>query len=188
MSNNPTYEKFVETSKKPMSDTEINKYLPNTKIITYDQLSEMNSILDVLPKKKDAVILMYQSEKNNGHWCSLERLNRKITFFDPYGYRPDKELSWTPANLRKSLGQDVPHLSILLNKAVDDGLEVVFNDYAFQDRDKLEFATCGRWNIAWILYFMRRRKPTLEGFYKLILKLCKSYELVPDLVVSALIP
>jgi hypothetical protein len=188
MSDNPTPEKFLQTSKEPMSDSQVHHYLPNTRIITYEELANYDSILDVLPKKKDQIILMFQRVKNDGHWCSLNREENKIIFFDPYGYRPDRQLLWTKQTLRRSLGQDVPHLSILLNKAVDDGLRVVFNEYPFQDRDKLEYATCGRWCCAQCLYFQRRKHPTIKGFYQLIMKLCKVYKLVPDIIVSALIP
>jgi hypothetical protein len=188
MGDNPTPEKFLQTSKEPMSDSQVHKYLPDTRIITYEQLADYDNIIDLLPKKNDQIILMFQRVKNDGHWTTLLKENNTIIFFDPYGYRPDKQLHWTSENLRRSLGQDVPHLSILLNNAVDDGFKVVFNNYPFQDRDKLEYATCGRWCISVVLFFQRRKKPTLKKFHTLIMKLCQFYELVPDIIVSALIP
>jgi hypothetical protein len=177
-----------DISQTPFSDKDMKRYHPKTNIITYEDLSKANSIEDILPKKKDAVILLFEREPNIGHWVALLREDKTIIYFDPYGYRPDKFLQYTPQNLRKLLSQDTPHLTVLLNKAVDDGAKVIFNEFSFQNRSKNGLATCGRWVVRLIEYFQRKRKPTLEGFYKTIKKLSKSHGLTFDLTISKLTP
>ncbi len=161
--------------------------MPGIRIVTYEDLAKIDRITDLLKRKKDALILLFESEPNVGHWIAIMRENNKIIFFDPYGYRPDRFLVYTPQNLRKQLNQDTPHLTVLLNQAVDDGFKVVFNEYEFQNRRNLAYATCGRWIVSVIQYFQARKKPTLKGFHKLVMRLCKLYDLVPDLMISKII-
>lgn len=186
--NNQEVKTVSDLSKVPMSDIDIKKYLPNTRIITYADLAKAESIIDILPKKKDAVVLLFERKPDLGHWIALIREDKLILFFDPYGYRVDKFLQFTPENLRKELNQDIPHLTLLLNKAVDEGAKVIFNGFEFQNRAKMSTATCGRWVISIINYFASRKMPTLEKFKDLILKLSKSHGLALDLLISKLIP
>ena len=147
-------------------------------------MADYNSITDLLPKKIDYVIILFQQVLNTGHWCTLIRTNNKITFFDSYGLRPDKELLWTKMYLRHRLGQDVPHLSILLNDALDDKFKVVFNEIKFQDD---ESSTCGRYCIAIVLFYLHNKNPTITKFYKVIMNQAKKHQLTFDLTICRLI-
>ena len=177
-----------DISKIPLTDSDIRKYIPDIKIVNYDDLSKVNSIVQLLPNKKDAFILIYESQPNVGHWVCVIREDKKIVFFDPYGYRPDKFLSFTPKNMRKVLNQEIPHLTLLLNEALDLGFKVFFNEFEFQNRNKPSTATCGRHVVGVIKYFASRRKPTLDKYHKLIMKLSKTHQLTPDLLISKLVP
>ena len=179
--------KVNETARTPMSDKDIHKYFPDARIITYNDLHDVESLQKLLPKKVDYVILLAETEHNNGHWVVLLKSNDRYTYFDPFGYRPDKFISWTPENLKKELGQDIPVLTILLNKGVHDGLNIYFNDYEFQDRDK-NLSTCGRWVVAVIDFWLSTKSPTIRKFHKRITELSKKYDLKLDLLVSLLFP
>ena len=186
---NETGDKIITRSQKPMSDNDIKKCLgSDAKILEYSELSKFTSIQELLPKKRDFVVLLVGVESSeDGHWEALIRVKKRILFFDAYGYRVDKQLKWAPESVRSEMNQDIPHLTLLLNKAVDDGFKVTFNEYPFQDRDDLRYATCGRWCAMVILYYMETPKPTLKKFHKLVMSHCKKYELVPDLLVSKVI-
>ena len=45
-----------------MEDKDIRHYLPNAKIITYDELSNLQNISELLPKHKSYVIILYPSD------------------------------------------------------------------------------------------------------------------------------
>lgn len=139
-----SYPKNDDPLKVPLSDGDIKRFLPNVKIIKYNELDKYNSIQELLPNKYDYVVLLTELKHNVGHWLALLRDDKTIIFFDSYGYRPDKHLLWAPKQLRKSLGQDEPHLSYLLNHALDSGFKVVFDGTAYQNRNDKSIMTCGR--------------------------------------------
>ena len=182
------YDKINKTVIQPMTDTDIRNYLPDAKIIKYEELSEFDSIKELLPQEKDYVIILFETSKNIGQFICVIRNNKQIIFFDPYGNRPDKFLFWCTKYTRKKLNQDVPHLSLLLNQAIDEKFKVYFNQIKFQNEDQISYATCGRWCVAVIKYFMTNQKPTIKGFYKIIFKKANLFELNFDLTISALIP
>jgi hypothetical protein len=173
----------------PLGDGDIRSRLfdKHIKILVYEDLSEYSSISQLLPRLKDAVIVLYQRKENFGHWVALVRDDTNIVFFDPYGYRPDKQLLWTPKYLRRQLNQKTPHLSHLLNKAVDDGFNVTFNETKYQI-DGSSINTCGRHCVSFVNYWMKTNKPSLEGYYDLMKAYKKDHELSNfDLVVTKLI-
>ena len=171
-----------------MSDVDIHKYLPNIRIVKYSDLVDYNSISDLLPKQRDAVILLTEQVEGYGHWTAIIRYKNKIIYYDSIGFRVDKATSWCKTKqLRKELGEDVPHLSLLLNKALDEGFKVVFNEFEFQNK-KANLSTCGRWCCAVISYFMQSKTPSLKGFYNVIMNLSKQWELDKELVVCKIFP
>lgn len=182
-------EKLEEISRKPLSDVEVKTLLGEScRIVEYQHLDEYSSIEKLLPKKKDYIVLFVGVQNNqDGHYEALIRHNKTIIFFDSYGYRPDKCLDWRPEYMQKKMGQELPYLSFLLNQAVDNGFDVVFNSYPYQNEKDPRISTCGRWCVAVITYFMNSRRPTLIGFNKKIKKLQKKYELSNDLLISRLV-
>jgi hypothetical protein len=187
--NNDTLQDVVERSKRPMSDAEITKCLgSDAKVIEYGKLADYESIQQLLPKKRDyVVILVGVKDKADGHWQAVIRNGKKIIFFCSYGERPDKALLWSKTTVREDMNQDIPHLSLLLNKAVDAGFKVTFNDFPFQSPVENKYATCGRWLCLVISYYMHTKRPSLKEFHRIIMQMSEKYELVPDLLVSKLV-
>ena len=82
-----------------MDDTDIRYYLPDSKILTYSELSNVKKIEDLLPRHKSYFILLYpvQSEQS-GHWVCLTRFSKMIEYVDSYGEKPDVPLTWDKYN------------------------------------------------------------------------------------------
>ena len=66
-----------------MVDTDTRFYLPDAKILTYSELSNIKKIEDLLPRHKSYFILLYpvQSE-SSGHWVCLTRFSKMIEYYD----------------------------------------------------------------------------------------------------------
>ena len=126
-----------------MGDDDIRYYLPNAKIMTYNELSEIENITDLLPKHKSYVILLYPvTSETDGHWVCLTRYRRNIEYFDSYGKKPDEPLSW---GKYKSTPR---YLSKLLDKT---NLRVVYNEIDFQSKRDYTITTCGAFAVFRIL-------------------------------------
>lgn len=127
----------------PMDDKGIRHYLPNARIMTYNELSEIENITDILPKHKSYVILLYPvTSETDGHWVCLTRYRRNIEYFDSYGKKPDEPLSW---GKYKSTPR---YLSKLLDKT---NLRVVYNSTDFQSKRDYTITTCGAFAVFRIL-------------------------------------
>ena len=127
----------------PMDDKDIRHYLPNARIMTYNELSEIENITDILPKHKSYVILLYPvTSETDGHWVCLTRYRRTIEYVDSYGKKPDEPLSW---GKYKSTPR---YLSKLLDKT---NLRVVYNEIDFQSKRDYTITTCGAFAVFRIL-------------------------------------
>jgi hypothetical protein len=169
-----------------MGDDEIRKYLPRVPILKYIDLQKYDRITDLLREPRSCAVILVELSTNVGHWIALIRNGNNIYFFDPYGYRPDKQLLWVPKYMRAALGQNVPFISYLLNRALSDGFKVSFNEIDYQSKSE-NIATCGRWVVSRCLFALHERDPTPEQYYKLIKKFMKDYGLSPDLVICKLV-
>ena len=126
-----------------MDDTDIKHYLPNAKIFTYIELSDIINIEEILPKHKSFIILLYPvKSETDGHWVCLTRYDKTVEYFDSYGQKPDEHLKWGKF-------KDIPHyLSNLLNKTK---LMVTYNNIDFQNKRDYNIATCGPYAVFRIL-------------------------------------
>ena len=171
----------------PLSDEEIKKLVPYAPIVIYEDLENYNTIEELLPNKRSAIVLFVKTfAENSGHWVALLRNDKNIYYFDSYGLRPDKALSFSPKELRRGFGQKIPLLSHLLNQALDDGYEVSFNEVKYQDKNPAVM-TCGRWIVSRISFNKHEVNNTPENYKKLIETKMKNYELTPDLVICKLV-
>lgn len=183
---------LLETANTPLSDEQIKQILGSKcRILKYSELGEYSSIEELLPNPKDYVIILSQQAEGMGHWVAITRANyggiSNFCQFDSFGYRVDKSLEWCPENLRNELGQDIPYLSYLFNKGLENKkFRMTFNSYPFQNRVN-DYSTCGRWDVAWIQFVLKNKKPNIKGFYDYIKNLCKKFELTPDMLISKLI-
>lgn len=147
------------------------------RIIKYDDLQHFNSIDEVLGKY-GAVIILYETSQNFGHWVCLFRIGeRKLEFFDPYGLKLDEELKVAPEfNMREHHGELVAHLTALVELCED--CVVVSNTTQLQ-KVLRHTNTCGRW----VGMRLRFRDVSLSNFITLMTK-NKHYD--GDFWVSAL--
>ena len=126
-----------------MDDSDIRFYLPDAKILTYNELTNIKKIEDLLPRHKSYFILLYpvQSE-SSGHWVCLTRYDKTVEYFDSYGLKPDVPLTWGKYN-------DVHRrLSELLNNTK---LRVDYNNIDFQNNKDFTISTCGSYVVFRIL-------------------------------------
>ena len=169
-----------------LTNTDLNKFLPDVKIYTYEELADTQNLKELLPDRRCAIIILAEQMPNIGHWVCIVKVERSYIFFDSYGQRPDKTINWTDKQLRKCLNQDYPHISFLLNTCLNDGFKVVYSGFAYQNKNNFKIATCGRWVIVFITYMLKTPKATLNSFYDMIKKNCNAYQLNPDHLVTFL--
>ena len=184
------YQKLLDNMNYSLSDSDLKQLLGNdAKIMKYSQLSDVNSIEELLPNSAfDYVILLTETAEDSGHWHCLVRCNKNIFHFDSYGNRPDKNLLYCPKQLRRELEQKYPLLSYLLNKAEDDGYHVMFSTYQYQKKNG-SVMTCGRHIVVFINYMKHspQDKQNFEDYNKYILDGCKKYGYKdPDMLVTYL--
>lgn len=154
-------EEVIEIAKKKsLSGGELLK-LVNRKanLMTYPQLTKYDDIDKAMGKYK-ALILLYETKQNYGHWtCVFKRNNNTIEHFDSYGMKPDDELAFIPEYFRIVSNQELPHLTALLYKS---GYNVEYNDKKLQIQKK-DVNTCGRWVAMRIIF----RNMNIDDFIEL---------------------
>jgi hypothetical protein len=131
-----------------LGDDDLAKIVPNTHIFTYPYLKSVKDIDEVFDDQGRALMLYLTEDKQTGHWVALIRKPDHIEFFDPYGERPDHELTWIGKGKRAELDEDKPLLSRLLR---EKGLPVIYNKHHFQE-DNGDIATCGRHSATRLLF------------------------------------
>ena len=163
---------------KALSGNEMMRIVKNkAKLLTYPQLKQYKT-LDDLMKPYGAVILLYLTHPNYGHWVGIIQHPDRIEMFDSYGIVPDDELKFASMKFREDNDMISPYL---LNLFAKSGLPVEYNS------DKLQkFAqgvnTCGRWVALRILL----RNMDLKEFVKFVKKMRKE-GIPPDELVVKLI-
>jgi len=87
------------------------------RVIAYEELEKCQSI-DACFQGKEGIIMLYQKTNNNGHWCLLFKENANtLNFFDPYAFQMDEELKFSDYNLQLHNGEQVGHLTALIEKS-----------------------------------------------------------------------
>jgi hypothetical protein len=168
--------------KKPMNDFDIHHYLPDTKIYKYSDLESVESIENLLPKSKDAFVLLIESTPDSGHWVGVLRYNNTIEYFDSYGKPPSEPLEWLSPNQNKKLNQDYPYLNHLFNMTP---LKVVYNDKNYQKHSQ-KVNTCGAHVVFRILQLLENNL-NLSKYNKLMKRAKQESKLSYDQIVSAFI-
>lgn len=107
------------------------------KVVSYHELANYDSIEDLL-KDFGAIILLYETRENFGHYTALFfDKNNTLEFFDSYGFAPDQELNYAKYN-------NIPYLTNLLNKYSKN---VIYNHKGLQKFAR-DVNTCGRWTAS----------------------------------------
>lgn len=110
-------------------------------VISYEDLHNLETLDSVL-LPYDAVVILYQTSEDFGHWVTLLRRGNTLEFYDSYGLKPDEELDLSNAfHKRVHEGKVVPHLSHLMKQ---DGYRVVYNKERLQ-KNLADVNSCGRY-------------------------------------------
>jgi hypothetical protein len=163
----------------PLSDSEINEFIPGLPIITYSDLDKYHSIHELLTPFKPSCMLLYETEPNSGHWTCLMKYGNTVEYFDSYGRHPDEPLEWGQDNER--LGQGHKHLTELLQRAKSN---VVWNKTPFQ-KDKAGINDCGRHCI--LRLKMLKKGLNLPDYTKFLKECREEWNCDYDTAVSGLI-
>jgi hypothetical protein len=116
---------------KSLSDSDIRSLgIPN--VILYEDLKNMDprTLLSKLP-----LVVLYQNDKDIGHWVMLHRTPEGFEFFDSLGYMPDKEFEF--------LKMKQPHYIAKMLYDLSQVEKINYNPHVLQV-DKPGVATCGR--------------------------------------------
>jgi hypothetical protein len=169
--------KLIKVMEKiPLEDYDLKKILGSgIKIITYKELAPIMDITELLPNSNSEVVLLYEQEKNTGHWACLKRINNNIYYFQSYGGDIDEPLKWSKDN-NEMLGQTQP---FLLNLLLKSPLNVYYNDYSFQNIKNPNITTCGLWCAVFL-----KSNLSLQEFLKRFLKLKKKSKLSNDELIT----
>ena len=154
-----------------LSAGDIQKYLRNTKIISYGEIQRYRTAADLVYPYNECVIL-YKTADNYGHWTGLIKNKHGYEFFDPYGVMLDDELDYpvefSPEKFKNEEefkwrnGQDYRYLTKLLSEVPQT---VSYNHHKFQKfkrPDGVRPATCGRHTIFRLL----NKSKSLEQYKK----------------------
>ena len=168
----------------PLDDKELRAVIgKHAKIVPYHELSKYQTIDQLLPLKKDAVVLLYENRPMDGHWTSLTKNNGEISFFDPYGEVIDKQLKYSNYSKDRVQGEGDMSLRNLLSTSK---LPVYFNDYKYQ-RDGTGVNTCGR-HVANFIKYNLDKGLDLEDYNELMMKTQKETGLPYDELIAKMVP
>jgi hypothetical protein len=148
------------------------KYLSGTDMIKgtgvpfvlYPDLQKYKDLDDLLGEK-GAVVVLYETQKNSGHWTLVFRQGKTVEFFDSYNYKPDGEFKFVPDDFRKINDMVFPQLTKML---YDSGYEIHYNNFKLQSNGR-NIATCGRHVITRLRY----KDLDINKFYKMLKNISK---------------
>lgn len=162
---------------RSLSDKEVLRIAdPNrtgkVRVLLYSQLRE-------LPLPGEALVLLYRTSKNYGHYTALiTHDDGKVEFDDSYSLTPDRELRWNSHELNSELGQSHAVLSRLLREVPESKLE--YNEKHWQSNSPGD-VSCGYFAGVRCLL----RTIPLKQYQRLIEGLAKSSHGTPrDVVVT----
>ena len=152
-------------------------------IIKYSELINYNSLDKLLPNQFDFKIILLETNRNQGHWVCVIRMNNTIELFNSYGVPIDYEWKFIPDSIERMLGQSTRYLTNLIKK--DNNFKIVSNKYKFQSNNP-STATCGRWVILRIE--TARMGYKLEDFINMIDKQVEKSGMPSDILVLYYVP
>lgn len=165
VSSNTGIDKIIlDAEKYDLSGADIMKITNGkTRIIKYEDLKLYDS-LEQLFNPYGCFIMLYQTSEKIGHWVALiDRGNRELEFYDPYGFEPDEELNFNnDYHLRIHGGIITPHLSALIESGF---WKVKYNNKQLQKYLE-DVNTCGRYCALRIKF----KDASLEKFNNLLTK------------------
>lgn len=154
-------------------------------IMTYPDIVDCDTIADLFKKaRSDCILLLFESRQNFGHWTSIiQHRNSRgdvcgYETFDSYGIFPDDELKFAPYMFRMMNSMMIPHLTCLLYNTPSN-IKLEYNKVKLQKMED-DINTCGRWAGMRI----RLRHIPLDDFNAIIAKICSSFKISPDELIT----
>jgi hypothetical protein len=170
-----------------MTDLDLIHYLGknfNKNIIKYSDIENYDNIDQLLPGKKAFKIILIEDSFNSGHWLCILKYNNTIEYWNSYGLKPSIELDGISSVVNRQLDQDVKHLNILLNKAMNK-YEILYNKTKFQKFND-NVATCGRHTILRCVMF-KNMNLDIYQYGAFMDELRKQFKLTYDQLVTLLV-
>jgi hypothetical protein len=173
-----------------LTTEEVQKLLPNSGVLTYDELvaKPIKEMLNKYPDK--AVVTLVRQRPSYGHYVAIylkeEGDEQGIHIFDSYGKGFPDGHQWynnIPQNLRKKMGEDAPYL---LQRVIESGEDLYYNDFPYQHfgtENGKPITTCGRWAVL----RTQCKNLTCCQFRDLIMDLRETMEITSDELVCLLV-
>lgn len=185
---NPNRQLLNQQMQEEITDGDICRYFGKKdfkNILKYSELSNYNSIQQLLPRNKSWKIILIENEYNSGHWTLIMHYNNNtIEWFNSYGTFPSEELDYISNNQNEQLNQDVKYLNILLTQALPK-FNIIYNKRKLQQLED-GVNTCGKWIILRII-MMEKYNMDLNQFLQFIDNLKKQFKLSYDELVTLII-
>ena len=157
----PLQESIKAIERYSLSDADVRKILGRKcRIIKYSEFSKYSDLDILLPNEKHYVVVLIEESPDRGHWCSLSKFKNKYQWFDAYGFRVDADLKWTSMSMRKSLHEDVPYLTNLLNRS---DMDCIYNKVKYQKMSS-DVNTCGD-HVCHYIHRMLKHDMDLQDYY-----------------------
>lgn len=123
-----------------LSGADIMAAVPDARIRLWRDVHNCRNIDEFLGQG-GKVALLYESQPNFGHWCTVFRTRRGICFADPYGELPDEQILRVDPHMREILTETRPLLFRMMENSGYPYVE--YDDVPLQvRRDGIN--TCGR--------------------------------------------
>ena len=176
----------MDNLKVSMTGQDIESYLPNCKIIEYNDLADYNEITDLLTKPIDYVIILIETIADNiGHWVTVLLYGNTIEFFNSYGKAPDVQKNTLISKAKNIEFGQIPNY--LTNLLVKSDFNIVYNKLQLQKYSNSS-TTCGRWVVLRLLCLLNQNMD-LKQFLEFMIKLKNKFKKMSyDEIVCVLIP
>ena len=163
----------MDNLKVSMTGQDIENYLPNCKMIEYNDLADYNEITDLLTKPIDYVIILIETTADNvGHWVALLLYGNTIEFFNSYSGKPDfQKNNFISKDKNIEFGQTQNYLTNLLIKS---NFNIVYNKLQLQKYSNSS-TTCGRLVVLRLLCLLNQNMD-LKQFLMFMMKLKKKFK------------
>lgn len=168
-----------------MTGQDIKNYLPNCKMIEYNDLADYNEITDLLNKNIDYVIILIETVAESiGHWICVLKYGHTIEFFNSYGEAPDVQKNTLISKAKNiEFGQTQNYLTNLLVKS---NFNIIYNKLQLQKYSNGS-ETCGRYCVLRLLCLINQNmdlKQFLMFMIDLKNKLKKSYDKIVCMIIK----
>jgi hypothetical protein len=133
----------------------------NIHLVTAKDKQKIYFLIRLRPNERFCnFVIHYQTGRDpktgvyQGHWVGMvvDKVLKKITFFDSYGRFPDDSLNSIEENYRIYTDQNQRDIGEFLVSMMDEGYRIFYNEHKFQELAR-GINTCGRW-VAFFLNYM----------------------------------